>query len=403
MPSPNAAALKKQLFCKVRDERLAAVPLVAALPKEEALPLLRRGAGHWDRDLRRQCATALVKLGGIGEADRLSALAKKGLLPHAVRGVVDCQDTDSGIRRRRDPQGTTKPDRIESQTCSPTLSGRTQPPSHCGPSGNSFAARRSWRRSGSARPRGPRSRPKRPRGPGRRLRSSRQWCDYQGLKDATGARPELLKALFGTWTKDNHCFSEMYERHRDPEASRRHAGDPGSGDTAQGAPAGHPRQPSLQGPSPPGLPRLPRGLLDLDQRRPARRARRRRQPGPPGLLPNAHESAGSPGLFEQLEVPGGVLGRRFLVDAVTFEGKLPQGAPTSPAIANLIARRLDSRLAGLAAKIGATYTRYADDLTLSGTTAVLSSSPEYARLSMTRDSSVAEEKTRVLRRAFGRT
>ena len=45
---------------------------------------------------------------------------------------------------------------------------------------------------------------------------------------------------------------------------------------------------------------------------------------------------------------------------------LPQGAPTSPALANLAAFSLDRRLSGLARALGASYSRYADDLTLSG-------------------------------------
>lgn len=47
------------------------------------------------------------------------------------------------------------------------------------------------------------------------------------------------------------------------------------------------------------------------------------------------------------------------------ERHLPQGAPTSPAITNILCQKLDKRLTGLAKKMNFNYTRYADDLSFS--------------------------------------
>lgn len=49
----------------------------------------------------------------------------------------------------------------------------------------------------------------------------------------------------------------------------------------------------------------------------------------------------------------------------TYNDTLPQGAPTSPRVANCVARFLDRQLALLARRFGCRYTRYADDLTFS--------------------------------------
>ena len=64
---------------------------------------------------------------------------------------------------------------------------------------------------------------------------------------------------------------------------------------------------------------------------------------------------------------------RFVADLCTIPGGrsrglpdvLPQGAPTSPVLSNIVCARLDERISGLASSFGVTYTRYADDLSFS--------------------------------------
>ena len=101
---------------------------------------------------------------------------------------------------------------------------------------------------------------------------------------------------------------------------------------------------------------------------------------------------------------------------VTFNGRtwyvaagqraLPQGACTSHAISNLVARRLDARLSGICRKLGWTYTRYADDLTLSSKESTDKIGYVLARvrhIAQDEGFAVNEAKTRVLKPAARQT
>ena len=91
-------------------------------------------------------------------------------------------------------------------------------------------------------------------------------------------------------------------------------------------------------------------------------------------------------------------GKRWHV--ATSARRLPQGSPASPAVTNLLCRRLDKRLHGVAAKLGFVYTRYADDLTFSGPKeAPVGKLLRQVRFVVGQEGFTAhEEKTRVLRR-----
>jgi retron-type reverse transcriptase len=93
-------------------------------------------------------------------------------------------------------------------------------------------------------------------------------------------------------------------------------------------------------------------------------------------------------------------GRRYFV--AQGPRRLPQGAPTSPALTNLLCRRLDRRLEGAARKLGFLYTRYADDLTFSASGPGPHDAGELLRLVryLVRQEGFTPhpEKTRILRR-----
>jgi retron-type reverse transcriptase len=102
------------------------------------------------------------------------------------------------------------------------------------------------------------------------------------------------------------------------------------------------------------------------------------------------------GLFKALGYPPAVA--FALGKLTTYAGKLPQGAPTSPDLANLICRQLDARLAGLCAKRGWSYTRYSDDLTVSGAGGIDSARRAVAEIIADEGFQVNPRKVRTVRR-----
>ncbi|MFZ2657667.1 MAG: reverse transcriptase family protein [Victivallales bacterium] len=88
-----------------------------------------------------------------------------------------------------------------------------------------------------------------------------------------------------------------------------------------------------------------------------------------------------------------------IASTCTLDGYLPQGAPTSPFLANIAVKGMDVRLAALAKKYDATYSRYADDLCFSSDNVKLNEMlPAVNFVVKQCDYRLNDKKTRVMRR-----
>ena len=82
---------------------------------------------------------------------------------------------------------------------------------------------------------------------------------------------------------------------------------------------------------------------------------------------------------------------------------LPQGAPTSPTLTNILCYPLDKKLNGLAKRFGATYSRYADDITFSSNKSIFKNEvflKELDRIVKSQKLIINEKKTRLQKKEY---
>jgi retron-type reverse transcriptase len=87
-----------------------------------------------------------------------------------------------------------------------------------------------------------------------------------------------------------------------------------------------------------------------------------------------------------------------LTSLVTFGNELPQGAPTSTAVANLVLERLDARLLTVCRQQGFVYSRWVDDLVFSGPQRLLSFRGMFKRVVEEQGFQAKAEKVKTMRR-----
>jgi RNA-directed DNA polymerase len=84
---------------------------------------------------------------------------------------------------------------------------------------------------------------------------------------------------------------------------------------------------------------------------------------------------------------------RILTQLTTYKGKLPQGTPTSPMIANLVFTKTGDKLQDLAKRYNITFTSFIDDLTFSSPTDFKDLAQSFLKIISTEGFKVSHKKT----------
>jgi retron-type reverse transcriptase len=348
-----SSRLQREIVCSDEEARHKAYDEALSLPPENSLSVLRKGLHHWDRTLRNKCARAIIGIRGSRAASLVLPLYGEGLLfaSSSIDLLLKTED-ETLIKYLLRNKGVKTPKARAART----LYNLTK---HC--------------RKQEAE---------------RQARDDARWREKQRLKEIAETKepvvpylsPALIspvnpvpfldalaiedhgKFLYYEWVREN-SFDELYNTYKIPKKSggERQIEDP------------HPVLKMAQ--------RV--FLAELNERAKLHESCHGFRIGK-SIITNAAPHVGQPvvlnldlkdffptvstkricGILKSLGYQGQEL--RFLTDMTTYEGRLPQGAPTSPILANISCWKLDIRLSCIAKAWNAAYTRYADDISFSG-------------------------------------
>jgi len=343
----KATILSSEVIGAIAEERYAAIRKVSRLSAEEALPILRKGLKHWDRRLRNICSREIIRKIGGKAASIVLPLYAKGLLTHSstCEQLLKKEDKDliEYVLRR-----SKKKDAV-GQICRnlyfQTRAHRKELDKQ---------ERQERKKKIDASTRNTTHKEAEPVAPWDLLRER-----YSILKEL---KQDTAQFLLGHWYRNNN-FDDLYDTFEIPKRS--------GGKRKIEAP-----KPALKLAQKAILNKLSADVRLHDSCHGFRRAH--------SIVSNASPHIGKTvvvnmdikdffptissarifGIYRSFGYKNEEAS--FLTALSSFNGILPQGAPTSPMLANIVCIRLDYRLSGLSKKIGADYSRYADDLTISG-------------------------------------